>query len=311
MKRRRFLKISGTAALAFSSGCATTQSADKPLEIIDCHTHFFDPTRPGGVPWPNKDSELYKPTYVKDYLAQRVPLPVTSTVVVEASSLVEDNQWILDLAQKNSFIVGLCGNLNPLDEAFHTHLRRFAANQRYTGIRVGGGVIAKNLDNDSFIQNLRHLDRLNLQLDINGPPDTLSAIASLADKIPSLRIVIDHLSNPAIDGLTLVRQWEEDMRKVADHPEVYAKVSGLVEAGARSNKPASIDTDFYKGYLDVLWKSFGRDRLVYGSNWPVSGLYAPLYDVQRIVHEYFSQHGDEALRKVFAGNAKVAYGLPV
>ncbi|HAV63687.1 MAG TPA: amidohydrolase, partial [Verrucomicrobiales bacterium] len=62
-------------------------------------------------------------------------------------------------------------------------------------------------------------------------------------------------------------------------------------------------------HLDVLWSEFGPDRLVYGSNWPVSGLFAPLHDVQRIVQEYFSGKGPAALAKVFAGNARTAYGL--
>ena len=131
--RRDFL---ATTALASAAGCAAPR-AIAPLTIIDTHTHFYDPARPGGVPWPGKgDALLHRTTLPADYRAQPVPQPVTATVVVEASPLVEDNQWILDLAAKDKFIVGFVGNLKPGEEAFAGHLKRFAANPPYRGIRV-------------------------------------------------------------------------------------------------------------------------------------------------------------------------------
>jgi L-fuconolactonase len=60
-------------------------------------------------------------------------------------------------------------------------------------------------------------------------------------------------------------------------------------------------------WLDVIWNAFGEDRLIYGSNWPVSELFAPLFEVQRIVEEYFAGKGRRVLEKVVAGNASVAY----
>src|SRR5262245_50765938 len=85
-----------------------------PAPIIDCHTHFYDPTRPEGVPWPSKDDKLlYRPVLPADFIAIARPLSVTGTVVVEASPRVEDNQWVLDRAAEEPFIVGLVGNLAP------------------------------------------------------------------------------------------------------------------------------------------------------------------------------------------------------
>ena len=67
--------------------------------IIDTHTHFYDPFRPQGVPWPEKDDEiLYRRALPEDYKALAVPEGVTGTVMVECSPWVEDNQWVLDLA---------------------------------------------------------------------------------------------------------------------------------------------------------------------------------------------------------------------
>ena len=117
--RRQFLAT--TTVLAAAPALAATSPSSLP--IIDTHTHFYDPVRPGGVPWPGKgDALLHRTTLPADYRAQSVPQPVTGTVVVEASGLVEDNQWILDLAAKDKFIVGFVGNLKPGDDAFAGNL---------------------------------------------------------------------------------------------------------------------------------------------------------------------------------------------
>src|SRR3990172_1342684 len=87
--------------------------------IIDCHTHFYDPTRPEGVPWPSKDDKLlYRRVLPEDYKRVARPLGVTGTVVVEASPWVEDNEWVLDLAAKDPFLVGLVGHLDPKNDPF-------------------------------------------------------------------------------------------------------------------------------------------------------------------------------------------------
>jgi hypothetical protein len=106
--RRRFLTaaVESVAGVALSGWAATLQAAaGQPVAgadgftVIDAHTHFYDPTRPEGVPWPPRDERmLYRRVLPKDYLALPMPQPVTGTVVVEASPWVEDNRWVLDLA---------------------------------------------------------------------------------------------------------------------------------------------------------------------------------------------------------------------
>ena len=112
--------------------------------IIDTHTHFYDPTRPEGVPWPNPNDEvLYRRVMPEDYKALAVPEGVTGTVVVEASKWLEDNQWILDLAAAEPFIVGFVGHLEPTAD-FKNNLNRFSANPLFRGIRLGSGHLQCN-----------------------------------------------------------------------------------------------------------------------------------------------------------------------
>ncbi|NBR85405.1 MAG: amidohydrolase [Verrucomicrobia bacterium] len=301
--RREFL--TATAALATAPAYA---AAPGPLTIIDCHTHFYDPKRPEGVPWPGKgDNVLYRTMLPTDYRAQPVPQPVTGTVVVEASPLVEDNQWILDLAAKDKFIVGFVGNLKPGEDAFAGHLKRFAANPLYRGIRISEGALRTGLGNAAFIVDIKRLADADLELDVNGGPTLLPEVARLAKELPGLRIVINHLSNTRIDGKNVLPTWRADLEAAAKFPQVFLKVSALVEGTGKNDGSAPRDVEFYRPWLDIAWNAFGPDRLIYGSNWPVSERFAKLATVQGIVHDYFGAKGRAALEKFFAGNARTAY----
>src|SRR5689334_25281079 len=103
--RRQFLTAAGASLAAWASvrraAPAQSPTLASGLTVIDTHTHFYDPNRPQGVPWPPRDDKLlYRTVLPKEYRAQPVPRPVTGTVVVEASPWVEDTQWVLDLAAK-------------------------------------------------------------------------------------------------------------------------------------------------------------------------------------------------------------------
>ncbi|MEM7013931.1 MAG: amidohydrolase, partial [Verrucomicrobiota bacterium] len=88
--RRRMLAIGGSALAATSMG--TRAEGPDDLDVIDCHTHFYDPTRPEGVPWPGEGSALYRTVLPKHLRGLKAFRPVTGTVIVEASPWVEDNQ---------------------------------------------------------------------------------------------------------------------------------------------------------------------------------------------------------------------------
>ena len=316
VSRRVLLQSSGAMALGgLQTSAIVTASADEQPLLVDCHTHFFDPSRPEGVPWPGKDDELlYRTTLPKDFLAQAEPLGVTKTVVVEASPWVEDNQWLLDLAAKNKSILGVVGNLTPGGPDFAKHLKRFAANKIYRGIRVNHDALRVGLAKNEFLADLRRLAEQDLSLDVNGGPDMPADVARAAEIIPHLRIVINHLANVDIDGGEVPKEWAAGMRQAAKHENVFCKVSALVEharpnAGAPKTAGQKIPTDvaFYRGVLDAIWEAFGDDRLIFGSNWPVSDLYAPYRNLFGIVQQYVKSRRGRAAEKFYAKNSQAAY----
>jgi len=272
--------------------------ARAPSRIIDTHTHFYDPTRPQGVPWPPKnDAVLYQPTLPERYRKLTQALGVTGTVVVEASPWLEDNQWVLDLARDNPIIIGLVGNLRPGTPEFKDHLARFSKNRLFLGIRVNSGMLAKGVAQQEFIEDLKRLAGAGLELDVVGGPSMFSDLVRLTDRLPNLRVVIDHLPfDPPQDGNAL--------RELGGRPSVYAKVSGVLR---RIDGRVPTELSYYRQALDELWDVFGADRLVYGSNWPVSDKLAPYPAVLEIVTEYFSGQGESALEKYFWKNSAAAY----
>ena len=301
MYRRDFLLAGVGGILA-----AGVSAREKPkLELVDTHTHFYDPTRPQGVPWPGKnDKALYRRVLPEEYKRLATPFGVVGTVVVEASPWVEDNQWLLDLAEKEPFLVGIVGRLDTAADEFEKLLRRFARAPLYRGLRIGHSELTTGLKG-KLVDRCKLLIDHNLELDVNGGPDMPADVARLAAALPKLRIVINHCANLRIDGREVPRNWREGMQAAARHPNVFCKVSALVEQTGR--KPAPREVEYYRPVLDRLWTLFGEDRLLFGSNWPVSNGGAPFETVVGIVRDYFTAKGERSAGKYFLSNSQTAY----
>lgn len=307
MKRRQFLQCA--AAVGAGSIVPSGAGAAPASRIVDTHTHFYDPSRKQGVPWPGKATPLYRTVLPADWKKVALPHDVKETVVVEASQWVEDNQWILDLAAGEKSIIGFIGNLDPTDAGFSANLKRFAANPLFRGIRWRGDLVRVDATKDHVRKRAGELSDHGLVLELNGKPSMLVEAAKIARELPNLRIMIDHVAG-AGDAAQLTDEWREGMSLAGERKNIFLKVSGLNEQTAESTKSyghAPRDTSYYAPILDHCWECFGADRLVYGSNWPVcekGGTYA---DAFRIVSEYFSGKGGEAAEKYFWMNSREVY----
>jgi predicted TIM-barrel fold metal-dependent hydrolase len=305
ISRREFLAgASAVSALVISASGAAP--AVKP--VIDTHTHFYDPTRPQGVPWPPANNKLlHRRVLPDDYKPLARPLGITGTVVVEASAWLEDNQWILDLADREPFIVGFVGNVPPGTVDFAAQLARFAKHRLFRGIRVNAAALKAGLEQPRFTDDLRRLADADRSLDVNGVQDLLPGVARLAKELPNLRIIINHVANVRMSGGRVPDSWRDGMQAAAQQSNVFCKVSGLVEQSGAPEGKAPTDAATYAPVLDAVWKFFGADRLIYGSNWPVCERGATLAGVHQIATEFIQPKGRDAVGKFFAGNAARAY----
>jgi len=307
--RRNFLTAAvGTVAGLTLGGAVPALRAEHSLRVVDAHTHFYDPTRPQGVPWPERDDKLlYRPVWPMDYRRLPVPVAVTGTIVVEASPWVEDNQWLLDLAAREPLIVGVVGNLPVGSKTFAGHLKRFSANKLFRGIRLRDRKLEGTLQEPAFVSDLKLLADHDLSLDLVGGGEILTYAEQLAHEVPGLRVIIDHLAGVSLDGKSAPADWLQRMRGLARHPHIYCKLSGLVEGTGRSDGTAPGQASFYRPILNAMRETFGAERLIYASNWPVSERFASLATVQSIVAEYFQGFGMQEERKVFSESATRAY----
>lgn len=301
----RFLLAFLLILMTCHTGCATKSVA--PTRIIDTHIHIYDTSRPQGVPWPyKKDEALYHPHLPADFEKVAKANGVTATVIVEASDWVEDNQWLLDLTKDDAHFIAIVGNLLPGSDDFAKNLDRFAKDKRFVGIRARTNKTVKITD-DRYIADLAKLADKNLTLDMLAHAATLEDLAFIAEKVPNLRIVINHLAGAKVDGREPDAKWVAQIKALASHKNVYCKISGLSQQS--TTKPAPMDLEFYRPTLDLLWAQFGEDRLMFASNWPVTKMGGDYAGELRMTLEYFAAKGQAATDKAFWQNADRVYRL--
>ena len=285
----------------------------KVKHMIDTHIHIYDTEREKRVPWPPEtDTVLYKPHMPKEFNSVSKPTGLTGVVIVEATHRLEDNDWVLDLVKDDPFYVGLVGNLDlDLDpKVFSEQLNEKAKDKRFVGIRARKKT-KYDFTDATVLTNLRTLAKKGLSVDIlcagSTGPEAGNQVDQLAKEIPELRIVVDHVFGYLIDGKEPNKEWVESIEKAAKNPNVFCKVSGLYQRCIVV--PAPTDTDHYRSVLDVIWKNFGKERVIYGSNWPCTKRSGDYASFVRMVNGYFSEKGQDAAEHYFWKNANRAYRL--
>jgi len=332
-KNIAFVRWVAVVALAMTVGTASAHNNDdddaedalraakragihKP--IVETHIHFYQPSRPGGVPWPNPTdpSILYRDVLPDEYTPLARAHGVVKTIIVEASPLVEDNQWILDLVRGDRFYPAFAGQLEIGSPTFAADLARFARDRRFVGIRgyLWGPADGITLS-PAQLANLRDLARRGMTLDIisrgdatPSPTNPKDRVEALCRAVPNLRIVIDHLAGAV--GTTPTPGWELSIRRLADVcPNLHIKFSSFYDMFATGAPTWNAPTDLasYKTTFDVLMTAFGPDRLIWGSNWPVSDLGGSYTDQIRIAEEYLAPFGTKVRDKVMFKNALIFY----
>ena len=255
------------------------------------------------MPWPEKSNTvLYKPALPDRYRSIATPLGITGAIVVEASPWLEDNQWVLDIAAKEPMIVGLVGNLEPGKPEFGKQLERFHRNPLFRGIRYGnlwGRNLATEIAKPEFVSDLKLLSKAGLSLDTANPnPELLTAVLRVTDRVPDLRVIIDHLPQMKEKAHGI------DLQEIGKRPQVFVKLS---EVFRRVDGQVPRELSVYRGTLDELYSTFGEDRVLYGSDWPNSDNWRPYGDVLKLVQEYFLSKGPAAAEKYFWKNSVAAY----
>jgi L-fuconolactonase len=151
------------------------------------------------------------------------------------------------------------------------------------------------------LAGLRRLSERGLSYDLLVHTRHLRYVPRVAESCPELALVIDHLAKPPI-ARNEIKEWSEALKPVAQYPNVYCKLSGLVTEANWS----SWQTGDLRPYVDYALGLFGPDRMMFGSDYPVC-LLAASYD--RVLESFQELLGDSDRDKIFSKNAARFYRL--
>ncbi len=270
---------------------------------LDSHQHFwsYDAAQ---YPWIPKGSPLHRDWLPPDLAPLLAAAGLDGCIAVQARQTVEESRWLLTLADHAPVIKGVVGWADLRSPKVGDELAELAQHPSFVGVRH---VVQDEPEDDfmlgaDFLRGIGMLRAHRLTYDILIQPRQLPSAIAIARRFPDQRFVLDHIAKPPIKAGTL-SPWREQIRELAQSPNVLCKVSGMVtEADMKAWQTADI-----RPYLDVVFAAFGEDRLMFGSDWPVCLLAADYARVFALVRDYIAPLSAEAQAKVLGGNAERFY----
>jgi L-fuconolactonase len=274
---------------------------------VDAHLHLWDLAR-GGYDWLTPDlGPLYDSFDAEQARAELDACGVDDAVLVQAEDSVRDTAFLLDVAARSPWVAGVVGWVRlDAPEVAEAQLDRWQQSPALRGVRH----LVHDDPRDGFLalpgvrRSLAAVAERGLVLDVpDAWPRHLGATADLAAALPGLTVVLDHLGKPPPDPEAWQR-WRTGLARVAERGSTVAKVSGLAVPGHR------FDVDTVRPSWDAALELFGPDRLMWGSDWPVSvrtAGYAGTWSVLSALVAELSPHEQAAL---LHGTARRTYGLP-
>jgi len=188
------------------------------------------------------------------------------SVLVQANTLLAETRWLLDLAEANEFIRAVVGWVDLTDPKLGAVLDELQKRPKFKGVRHPVHDEADDgwLVRDDVLGGLAELARRGLPCDLLLRPRHVGLIPRIAERVPELRMVIDHLAKPPI-AAQVMEPWARDMEAAARLPQVYCKLSGMITEAA----PKTWRSGVIQPYVALAMRIFGPDRLMFGSDWPV------------------------------------------
>ncbi|OYU54778.1 MAG: amidohydrolase [Chitinophagaceae bacterium BSSC1] len=281
-----------------------------PFELIDTHVHIWDLEKVD-YPWLKGNQSILNRTYQINELSPQLTMAgVTKGILVQASNNAEDTVAMLQVSQQEDWIEGVVGWLPLMDPITSGKtLTQYQQHPYFKGVRhlIHDEPDTAWLLQPTVIESLTQLANQGLTYDLVGINNAhIETALAVAEKIPHLKMVFDHLNQPPIQQGEKFGAWGAFMSTAASNPHFYAKFSGL------GTTCGTIDftKDSIKPYLEFIIQQFGVDRCFCGGDWPVSLLakdYTSTWQIyQAAILDLVGEHDAQ---KIFATNAIAFYHL--
>ena len=285
-----------------------------PIPIIDTHQHLWDTTTQN-IPWLAGGGPLSHPHVLEDYEREAEGLNIVRAVYMEVdvdpSERVQEAQTVLALCRDpHTPLAGAVIGGDPLDPQFEAYVTQFAVDPYLKGARqvLHGGLKRGVCLAPQFVANMQMLGRHDLVFDLCMRPGELADGAELARQCPDTRFVLDHCGNPDIyadPASSKHLAWRQGVAKMASLPNVVCKISGIVAQA----KPGAELALLLAPFVCECARSFGPDRVMFASDWPVCTLGASLRGWITALQTIASEWNPADRRKLFHDNAQRFYKL--
>ncbi len=264
---------------------------------IDAHQHFwkYNPERDG---WITEDMNSIRRDFMPDDLKPLLDEnKIDGCVAIQADQSEDETEFLLGLAEEHEWIKGVVGWIDLLADDVDQRLDHYKKYSKFKGARH---ILQSEPDgfisNPGFIKGVALLAKKVLTYDILTHEKQLVEVLMFINKLPKMNLVIDHISKPDIKNKSF-KLWSAYMKEVSTYSHVHIKLSGMVtEANWSSWKTKDI-----KPYVDFCLENFSVDRLMFGSDWPVSllaGSYERVVDVfQECIKELSQAEQDQLMGK--------------
>jgi predicted TIM-barrel fold metal-dependent hydrolase len=278
------------------------------MKIIDTHQHLWDLDL-FTYSWLDGVPSLRKSFRMEDYLQASEGLGIEKSVHLEAdvdeACMLDETRRILTLAEQDNPLEGVVACGRPEKPHFADYLDQIAGHPKLKGVRRVLHTQPDDVGQSSlFAENVRLLERYGLSFDICVLARQLPIAIRLIGNCPNVSFVLDHCGVPQVKE-RVIDPWRQHIRELSKFPNLVCKVSGLVAYA----DPEKWTPEDLRPYIDHVIECFGWDRVMFGSDWPVCTLSAPLKKWVETLTRLTRDAGEEKQRKLFYENAAGVYRL--
>lgn len=273
---------------------------------IDSHQHFWS-FNSHEFGWMGEKMGTIKKDHLPSDLQKELKnVGFEGSVAVQARQTLEETQWLLALGSEFDFIKGVVGWVDLCSPGLESQLEMFKENSLLKGVRH----VLHDEPDDSFmlrtdfLKGISLLSNYRLTYDLLVFPKYLPKAVELVKMFPNQLFVLDHIAKPNIrEGV--IQPWAKYISELAQFPNVYCKLSGMVTEADWKNWRAA---NFFP-YLDVVFETFGTSRTMIGSDWPVCKVAGDYKTVIHLVKDYIQSFSESEKNKILGETACAFYHL--
>jgi L-fuconolactonase len=275
--------------------------------IVDTHVHLWDIQRLR-YSWLASVPAINKNHLPADYRRVCGPVEVAKMVFVQCDCAPEqalaEAEWVSGLTRDEPRLRAIVARASlEQGDAVQPHLEKLAALPLVKGVRrlIQGESLEFCLQ-PKFVRGVQLLHAHGLSFDLCIKHPQLANTIQLVRQCPDVRFVLDHIGKPDIKAGRL-DPWRAELRELSRMENVWCKLSGMVtEADHAKWTPAGL-----RPYIDHVIECFGFERVMFGSDWPVSTLATDYPRWVATLDEALRGCSGEELQRVYVRNAEMFY----